>query len=762
MIRFITFILTFVALPLLLHAQEHQPYILDARTIDFDKGKMLSLDGEWQFVYGEFLYLPALEKAQNIHTIPVPGIWNGQVWQGRKLKGQGIATYRLSIMLDQTYDELALKIPEQATAYSLYINDKLVAKAGIVGHSKKYTTPETKPQIVDFQLNANQLDIVFHVANFHHKKGGLWETIRLGKKDTLMAQQNRNIYYDTFLAGAILIIAFYHLGIFLLRKEDLSAFYFFLLALFSVIRVLSTGEVFILQLFPSLSWEMRLSLEHIPFYLLIGLGGMFSNTLFPNEFKRNIVLPMFIFSCSMVITNLLTPAIFHSYLILPYEFVILGNLLYLAYGMFLVHKRKRKSAWAYSLGFAIIFAAAVNDILHSNNIIDTTYLIPFGIFLFFFSQAFVLSSKSADTFQKVENLSVALQDINRNLEVKVKKRTEEIESKNIELESAYTELKRNAQQLQRNADELRKTNTDLETTKLQLEVAFKKEQTFRRELEKTLKQLKSAQAQLVQSEKMVSLGHLTAGIAHEINNPMNFIYAGVEVLQDLVQDNQELMGKYEELERANADTFQAIVTEIQRLKMAMDYDDIQADLAQVIKDITQGAERTIEIIRGLRNFSRTDNLEMNPIDIHTCIDSTLIILRNQYKNRIEIKKNYAQFLPLISCNIGQMNQVFMNLLVNAIQAIEDNGLIYITTTAIKNTFVQISIKDTGKGISEADMNKIFDPFFTTKPIGEGTGLGLSISHGIIERHHGHMEVRSIEGKGTEFIIQLPFHSAELD
>lgn len=762
MVRLITFIGIFLlcTLPCLLFAQREQGFIMDAREVKFKQGEKIRLNGSWQFHYGDFVTARDFDQGSPHTLITVPSAWNGRIWNGSSIEGQGIATYRLTIILNENLEQLALKIPDQSSAYRLYINNKLMTEVGKVGEDKASTTPATHPQIIEFPVNTHQFDIVFHVANFHHKKGGLWESITLGDKESLMEVRSNTIYYDVFLAGAILIIALYHLGLFLLQKKDLSPFYFFLLAFFAVMRVLSTGEMFILQVFPFLNWEWRLSLEHIPFYLLIGLGALFANSLFPNEFKRSVVGVVFVLSTALVVTNLLTPAIFHSYLILPFELVTIVELLYLSYGMFQVLRKRRRHALAYFLGFVIIFVAAINDILYSNNLIDSIYLVPFGIFLFFFSQAFVLSAKSADTFKKVEKLSLSLQDANKNLEEKVTVRTREVENKNEEIKFAYAELKESAVKLEENSVELRKTNSDLEIAKMQIEMAFKKEKNARTTLEDTINQLKAAQTQLVQAEKMVSLGQLTAGIAHEINNPMNFIYAGVEVLRELVQDNDDILKKYSQLDTAEPQTFHSIITEAKAMKEEMDFEVIQEDLQQVVKDITQGAERTIEIIKGLRNFSRTDDTEMTSVDIHSCIDSTLVILKNQYKNRVEIVRNYDIKLPKVICNTGQINQVFMNLLVNAIQAIEGKGSIEISTKMLDHKWAAIQIQDSGKGMPQEIINKIFDPFFTTKPIGEGTGLGLSISHGIIEKHGGKLRVESEVGKGTCFSIELPIENLD--
>ena len=723
-------------------SQQRSVPLYDAQNIEFDDTNTLRLNTKWQFHFGNFLSAMELDTAETI-LLKVPKPWKKVKWKNQQLPGQGIATYRITVLLNHEYSELAIKVPDQSSCYELYIDDELIGSAGKIGLNKASTIPETKPQILSFHPKNKQFDIIFHVANFHHKKGGLWESITLGKKSALLIEQSKYIYYDIFLFGSLLIIALYHFGLFLLRKTNRSALLFSILACCAIIRVMSTGQKLITELLPFLSWDWRVSLEHIPFYLIMGLGVMYSDSLFPKESRRSIVIPIFLFSCSLALTVALSPAIFFSHLIVPFEIVTIFIILYLFSVMIAAIKHKRKGAIAYTLGFLCIACTGINDILLANHLVTSVFLFPYGIFTFFISQTFVLSSKSADTFKQVEQLSIKLKEINLDLEAKVANRTKEIASQNKVLEQT--------------AKQLMASNTDLEHTKSNLEDTLQKEHNFRMELETTIKQLKAAQAQLIQSEKMVSLGRLTAGIAHEINNPMNFISAGVEVLSELIKYNQEMMQKYHELEQADEANFQRIILEVKELKHQLEFEETQKELTQVVADIMKGAERTIEIIQGLRNFSRTDELEKTPTNLHDCIDSTLIILKNNYKNTIEIVLNYDPQLPYISCNPGQINQVLMNLLTNAIQAIKGKGKIEISTTFSKeNSSVQLSIKDTGKGIPKELIAKVFDPFFTTKPVGEGTGLGLSISHGIIEKHKGHMQVHSEEGVGTEFLIELPY------
>ena len=210
------------------------------------------------------------------------------------------------------------------------------------------------------------------------------------------------------------------------------------------------------------------------------------------------------------------------------------------------------------------------------------------------------------------------------------------------------------------------------------------------------------------------------------------------------------MGIYDKITPLNVETK---LKEIRELKEKIEYKEAVEEIDKLISSIKNGTKRTTEIVKGLRTFSRMDEDTLKMADIHEGLDSTLILLHNKYKNRINIIKNYGQ-IPLIECYPGPLNQVFMNILSNAIDAIDDKGTITISTS-IKAGIVHISIKDTGRGIHENLKEKIFEPFYTTKEVGRGTGLGLSISHGIIEKHKGAIDFKSEPGKGSEFIVSLP-------
>jgi two-component system NtrC family sensor kinase len=270
------------------------------------------------------------------------------------------------------------------------------------------------------------------------------------------------------------------------------------------------------------------------------------------------------------------------------------------------------------------------------------------------------------------------------------------------------------------------------------------------ELEAANQELKDTQTKLVHSAKMISLGQLVAGVAHELNNPIGFISSNMSHLRDY---SEKLIKLVESAEK-NPEMLPA-------LKAELEYDYIVQDMPKLITSCEDGARRTKDIVLGLRNFSRLEEAKLKEIDLHESLDTTLDLLAGEIKNRVQIHKQYEP-IPLVACYASQINQVLMNILSNALHAIEGPGHIWISTmvvrdTSDKNGKVQISIQDSGKGMKPDVLEKIFDPFFTTKGVGQGTGLGLSISYGILQSHGGEIQVRSEVGVGTEFTIIIPVY-----
>jgi len=261
--------------------------------------------------------------------------------------------------------------------------------------------------------------------------------------------------------------------------------------------------------------------------------------------------------------------------------------------------------------------------------------------------------------------------------------------------------------------------------------------------------LEQANRQLLQSEKMAAIGQLAAGVAHEINNPVGYIYSNLQSLDGYLTDLFRL---------TDAVTTARSVEDLQLIKKNIDYDYLREDLHDLLAESREGIERVKTIISAMKDFSHIEEEEFKPADLHRGIETTLNVVNNELKYKAEVVRDFDD-LPEVECIISQINQVVMNLLVNAAHAIEEFGRITVRTRHHGGVVV-IELEDTGQGIAEEHLNRIFEPFFTTKPVGKGTGLGLSLSFNIVEKHNGRIDVQSTPGHGTCFRITLPVSQPE--
>ena len=310
----------------------------------------------------------------------------------------------------------------------------------------------------------------------------------------------------------------------------------------------------------------------------------------------------------------------------------------------------------------------------------------------------------------------------------------------------------------------RRKAQQIEVLNRELKETYNQIKSKNENLERTLKKLKDTQAQMLQSEKMATIGQIAAGVAHEINNPTGFVSSNIGTLKDYQSDLKALIKKYRRLtsdlktmvaKKKLSSSIAEQVEEIVGLETEVDIDFIQGDILDLIQECSDGIERIKKIISDLKDFAHPGEDELKETDINKGIESTFNFVAYELKYKAKITKDYGQ-LPTIKCYPQQLNQVFMNMLVNAAQAMEKTGEIKVTTRHVKDN-IEITISDDGPGIPEKNLTKIFDSFFTTKGVGKGTGLGLNIAKDIVKKHNGTINVESKVGEGTTFTIQIPVH-----
>jgi len=407
--------------------------VLDLSGWDFDRQGVLQLKGRWAF-YWEQLLNPADFASEPPKTgyIRVPGLWNGYAvneWgDNRRLSGDGYATYRLIVKTAPHNDLLALKILDFATSYRLWVNGQLLASNGQVGKNEAEAAPQAFPVLVNFLNDRQEIELVLQIANFTHSKGGVWTGISLGNAGQIQALRERQIAGGLFLSGALVIMAVYHLGLYVLRRKEMSTLFCALLCLLIAVRSSVTGEIVILDFFPGTGWHLLYVLQYLSFYLAVPVFGQFIRLLYPDETSRRLIAVCWAVAALFSLTVIIIPVKVYSKFILWYELYTIIFLLYIALAVLVrAALRKREGAWYFVLGTAVLTLAAVNDTLVANDVLDGPYVVDFALFILLFFQALVLSMRFSRAFVTVEKLSAELEAYSRTLEQKVRDRTSDLE-----------------------------------------------------------------------------------------------------------------------------------------------------------------------------------------------------------------------------------------------------------------------------------------------------------------------------------------------
>jgi signal transduction histidine kinase len=609
---------------------------------------------------------------------------------------------------------------DEAILYSIEADGSITKQAE--GEFKKYSERLYNNQNHVFALNIEQGNSKTFYLSVKSGEQMVLPMFVGDTKSVFESLMNKDVIYGLFF-GIILVMLFYNLFIYFTTKDKGYLYYVLYILALALSQASLSGYAFRF-LWPGSTWMAQNSV-----YLFPSLGGL-AAMVFVKEFLQtrilapkltkglNILIGIFVFAIVAVFAGLKML----SFSVMQLN-TIVGSL-YVLYLSFVVLKKGNKSALFFIVAWTILLLGATVFVLKDFGVFAynnfTSSILAIGSAIEVVLLSFALADKinilrkereaaQAQTMQAVEENARIVREQNVVLEAKVTERTQELRASNDELN-------------------------------------------------KTLKDLKEAEMQLVESEKMASLGQLTAGIAHEINNPINFVTSNVKPLKRDVEMVIEMLNQIEGISLSDG-TLDDKKQQIEDLKQEYDYDYLKTEIDYLINGINEGSSRTAEIVKGLRIFSRLDEDDLKRADINEGIDSTLVIVNNQLDNRIEIIKQYAE-LPLVECYPGKLNQVFMNMISNALYAIkaryqeEKGGALTISTSA-NDKHVLISIKDNGTGMSEETKKKLFEPFFTTKDVGEGTGLGLSIAYNTIVKHNGRITVNSEVGIGTEFIIEIP-------
>jgi len=382
--------------------------ILDLRGWDFDKDGPVKLDGEWEFYWEKLLYLDDFRNEKSIAKtglIALPSVWNGYLVNDKKLTYEGFATFRITILPANLEKVIAVKTEAIGTAFRLYANGELVAANGRVGSKATDSEPRFLPVTSTFPGASERIELILQVSNFHYIKGGPWTSLYFGSARSIRERRETGLVLELFLFGCLSIMGIYHFGLFLSRRKEKSTLYFGLLCLLIALRILLTGEKYLIHIFPYISWSMALRIEFLDLYLTLPVFVLFCRAVFPQENLKYLARFFLVTGCIFPAITVFAPALLYSKIAPAFQILTLLFLIYFIYLLVISLIRRRAGSAIFLAGSTGLIMTVCNDILHFNGIIHTGYYGPFGLLVFIFSQAAVLSSRFSGAFFTVEKLS---------------------------------------------------------------------------------------------------------------------------------------------------------------------------------------------------------------------------------------------------------------------------------------------------------------------------------------------------------------------
>ena len=416
--------------------------VLDLRSWDFGRDGVVSLSGAWRFHWKTHLApenVPGPAASDSSGFIEVPGAWNGRNQNGEKISGDGFATYGLKILRRPQREHLAFKLLDMATAFRIYVDGRLLVSSGHPGQSADTTTPLFSPGIAEFETDSDRIDILVHVSNFHHRQGGMWESIQLGGAAEVKALRERRLVVGFLLLGSILIMGLYHMGLNWARRNDTSSLYFGVFCLLLGTRFLFSGERYGLRLFPGLGYEWTIKIVYLSFYACVPVFAMYMKSLFPRELSGKVIFAAQVMGLVFSGLVLISTARVYTVTMPWFQFFTLLLLLYGTWAVIQSALRKRSGARVFFFGFLVLFFTTANDILYTRQMIETGHLFQIGFFVFIFSQAYIISNRFSAAFSTIEKQGRDLMRANTAYKKEIRQR-EHTEAKIVESEKKYREL----------------------------------------------------------------------------------------------------------------------------------------------------------------------------------------------------------------------------------------------------------------------------------------------------------------------------------